>query len=79
MAKQKSILVVGLAHTGLPLLTAALDQHRDALLAQGVRVPAKSGDEMFRAAVELRREHRAWGLRRKDVEGAWAGICRRAL
>ena len=33
---------------------------------------------MFNAAVEIRREHRAWGLRRKDVEGAWATLCRRA-
>ncbi len=79
MAKQKSFLLVGLPHAGVPMLTAALEQHRDALEGHGVRVPAKSADEAFRAAVELRREHRAWGLRRKDVEGAWAGICRRAL
>ncbi len=76
---QKSFVLVGIPHTGLPLLTAALEQHRDALVEHGVRAPAKSADEMFRAAVELRREHRAWGLRRRDVEGAWAGICRRAL
>jgi hypothetical protein len=79
MGKQKSFLLVGLPHTGIPLLTAALEQHREALAGYGVRVPAKSADEAFRAAVELRREHKAWGLRRRDVEGAWAGICRRAL
>lgn len=79
MAKQDAYLLVGLPHTGLPVLTAALEQHRDALAAAGVRVPAHSEDEAFRAAVEVRREHRAWGLRRKDVEGTWAGICRRAL
>ncbi len=78
MAKQKSFLLVGLPHAGVPLLTAALEQHRDALVDHGVRVPAKSADEAFRAAVELRREHKAWGLRRRDVEGAWVGICRRA-
>ncbi len=79
MAKQKSFLLVGMPHAGVPLLAAALELHRDALVTHGVRVPAKSADEAFRAAVELRREHKAWGLRRRDVEGAWAGICRRAL
>jgi hypothetical protein len=78
MAKQKAFLVVGLPHSGVPLLTAALAGHRDALLDQGVRAPAKSEDEMFHAAVEVRREHRAWGMRRKDVEGSWAEVSRRA-
>ena len=79
MSKPKSFLLVGLPHTGVPLLTAALEQHRDALADSGITAPAKSADEAFRAAVELRREHRAWGLRRKDVEGTWTAICRRAL
>jgi hypothetical protein len=79
MANTQSFLLVGLPHTGVPLLTAALEQHRDALAELGVTAPAKSADEVFRAAVEVRREHRAWGLRRKDVEGAWSAICRRAL
>ena len=79
MTKPKSFLLVGLPHTGVPLLTAALELHRDALAELGVTAPARSADEAFRAAVELRREHRAWGLRRKDVEGTWSAICRRAL
>jgi hypothetical protein len=79
MTKQKSFLIVGLPHAGVPLLISALELHRDALAEHGVRAPAKSADEAFRAAVELRREHKAWGLRRRDVEGAWVGICRRAL
>jgi len=78
MGKQKAFLLVGLPHTGVPLLTTALEQHRDALVEHGVRAPARSTDEAFRAAVELRREHKAWGLRRRDVEGTWTGICRRA-
>ena len=32
---------------------------------------------MFRAAIEIRRDHRAWGYERREVEGAWAAICRR--
>jgi hypothetical protein len=79
MGKQKAFLLVGLPHTGVPLLSAALEQHRDALVEYGVRAPARSADETFRAAVEVRREHKAWGLRRRDVEGAWTGISRRAL
>lgn len=79
MAKPKSFVLVGVPHAGLPLLTAALEVHRDALADAGVRAPAKSADEAFRAAVEIRREHKAWGLRRRDVEGTWAGIARRAL
>ncbi len=79
MAKQKTFLLVGLAHAGIPLLTAALAQHRDELAEAGTRVPARSVDEAFRASVEVRREHRAWGLRRRDVEGTWSEICRRGL
>ncbi len=79
MAKPKSFLLVGVPHAGLPVLTSALELHRDALAGLGVRAPAKSADEAFRAAVEVRREHKAWGLRRRDVEGTWAGIARRAL
>ena len=32
---------------------------------------------MFRAAIEVMREHRAWGYERREVEGAWSTICRR--
>ena len=69
MAKPKSFLLVGLPHTGVPLLTAALEQHRDALAELGVTAPAKSADEAFRAAVELRREHRAWGAAAQGRRG----------
>jgi hypothetical protein len=79
MAKPKTFLLVGLPHAGVRVLTAALELHRDELAGAGVRVPARSADEAFRAAVEVRREHRAWGLRRKDVEGAWSEVCRRTL
>jgi hypothetical protein len=82
MAKQKAFLHVGLPHSGGDLLDAALRRHAGALTdARGrvIRLPARSEMEMFNAAVEIRREHRAWGLRRKDVEGAWAALCRRAI
>jgi hypothetical protein len=78
MAKRTAHLHIGLPHSGGERLDAALQEHADVLRERGVLVPSTSTDEMFRAAVELRREHKAWGLRRKDVEGVWAGICRRA-
>jgi hypothetical protein len=82
MAKQKAFLHIGLPRSGGELIDAALRRHVGALRdehGRSVRLPARSEMEMFNAAVEIRREHRAWGLRRKDVEGSWAALCRRAL
>lgn len=78
MATRAAYLIVGLPHGGGTFLPAALRAHEEAAAASGLRLPARSADEMFRAAVEIRRDHRAWGLRRRDVEGAWAEVCRRA-
>ena len=77
MAKRAAYLHIGLPHSGGERIDAALQEHAGALAPSGVLVPSRSVDEMFRAAVELRREHKAWGLRRKDVEGVWSGVCRR--
>jgi hypothetical protein len=82
MAKQKAFLHIGLPHSGGDLLDAALRRHAGILAddrGRQVRLPARSEMEMFNAAVEIRREHRAWGLRRKDIEGSWAALCRRAI
>lgn len=85
MAKQRAFLHVGLPHSGGDVIDSALRRH--AGTARGlvddrgrrVRLPARSEMEMFNAAVEMRRDHKAWGLRRKDVEGSWARLCRRAI
>jgi hypothetical protein len=85
MAKQKAFLHIGLPHSGGELFDAALRQYAGTAAglvdAKGrrVRLPARSEMEMFNAAVEMRRDHRAWGLRRKDVEGSWARLCRRTI
>jgi hypothetical protein len=81
MAKQKAFLHIGLPHSGADRIRAAMRQHADALAtgSPAVRLPASSEDAMFNAAVEIRREHKAWGLRRQDVEGSWAKVCRTAL
>lgn len=85
MAKQKALLHIGLPHSGGALFDAALRRHAGSPAGlvddtgRRVRLPARSEMEMFNAAVEMRRDHRAWGLRRKDVEGSWARLCRRAI
>jgi hypothetical protein len=78
MTKRKAFLHIGLPRTGGGFLGPALTEHADALETMGVRHPAISGEEAFRAAIEIRRDHQAWGYRRREVEGAWAAICRRA-
>ncbi len=79
MAKRKAFLHVGLDDRSADFLDAALALHGHALADLGVRRPAVSSEEMFRAALEIRREHRAWGYTRAEVEGAWSRICRRGL
>ena len=79
MSKKRKVYL----HVGLPggpgdFLEVALRRHWHALAALGVSNPAGSADEMFRAAIEIKRDHRAWGYERREVEGAWSGICRRA-
>lgn len=51
---------------------------RERLAAVGVRTPDVSQDDLHRADLEIRRAHKAAGLKRKDVEGAWAKVCRKA-
>lgn len=70
-------LHIGLPGSGAGFLETTLLEHAGALAAQGVAHPVAAPDEMFRAAVEIRRDHRTWGLARRDVEGTWAEICRR--
>ena len=85
MARQRAFLHIGLPHSGGAVFDAALRRHAGTPAGlvddrrRRVRLPARSEMEMFNAAVEMRRDHRAWGLRRKDVEGAWARLCRRAI
>ncbi|QVT81849.1 hypothetical protein ENKNEFLB_04268 [Nocardioides aquaticus] len=78
MAKRKAYLHIGLPGVG-DVLDTAVQRHRTNLAELDVLVPTKAREESFRAAIELRRRHKEWGYRRKEVEGAWAGIARRAL
>jgi len=58
--------------------TVDVSSMTEALSVGGVGVPDVDADVFARAEVEILRSHRAAGLRRKEVEGAWARVCRRA-
>ena len=77
--KRKVYLHVGVTDGPGDFLEAALHEHQHSLAALGVQCPTRNADEMFRAAIEITRRHQAWDYRRREVEGAWAGICRRVL
>jgi hypothetical protein len=74
---QRVFLHVGVHRTGTTHLQGQLLRHRVALRHVGVLYPG-SENRMFRAAVDVRASHRAWGLRRRDVRGAWDDLCRKA-
>jgi hypothetical protein len=74
---QRVFLHVGVHKTGTTHLQGELLRHRVALREAGVLYPG-SQNRMFRAAVEVRANHHAWGLRRRDVRGAWDDLCRKA-
>ncbi|MEZ0577106.1 hypothetical protein [Nocardioides sp. MH1] len=75
--KRKAYLHVGMPGVG-EVVEVALVHHRDALVELGVDVPAHAAEDTFLSAVEILREHKAWGFARKEVEGQWATLCRRA-
>ncbi len=78
MAKKRKIFLhVGLA--GDSSIEKALFTYRHALAELGVTVAPENAGEMFLAALEMTHTHKTWGYRRRDVEGTWAGICRRIL
>ncbi len=78
MASQRKAFVhVGLDDGSGDFVDGALAHHTRALAELGVRHPATSREEMFRAALEILRTHRDWGYTRAEVEGAWSDIVRR--
>lgn len=50
----------------------------DGLALGRIAVPDTHAEVFDHAGTEIRRTHKAAGLRRKQVEGAWAQVCRRA-
>ena len=76
--KRRAWIHVGVAGAG-DVLESALAHHHEALVELGVASIARSSAESFRAAVEIARSHKDWGLRRGDVEGQWTRLVRRAV
>jgi hypothetical protein len=71
MAKRLFLLHIGPAPVDVSEMTEAL------ALGQ-VAVPDADRETYEHAGLEIRRTHKAAGLKRKQVEGAWATVCRRA-
>ncbi len=45
----------------------------------GVHLPDVGSGDLDRAALEIMRTHKNAGLKRRDVEGAWAKVCRKSF
>ncbi len=72
------VLHVGLPKTGTTFLQRSLAENAEALGDRGVRYPraARPGDDlMFRAALDVRGNHKTWGRKRSEVEGGWDEVC----
>lgn len=52
---------------------------RERLSAAGIRTPDVDQDDLRHADLEIRRAHKSAGLKRTEVEGAWAKVCRRTF
>lgn len=52
---------------------------RERLVAAGILTPDVTQDDLRRADLEIRRAHKSADLKRKDVEGAWAKVCRKTF
>jgi hypothetical protein len=72
------VLHVGLPKSGTSFLQRSLAENAEALGDRGVLYPQTDDDVMFRAALDVRGNHKAWGRRRRDVEGAWDHLASRA-
>ena len=71
MAKRLFLLHIGPDPVDVSAMT-------EALALGGIAVPDADPGTFVDAAIEIRRTHKAAGLKRKQVEGAWAKVCRRA-
>lgn len=70
MAKHHLFLHIG------PEVVDVDTEVRALLATAGIHTPDLSADLLTRADLEIRRAHKAAGLKRKQVEGAWATACR---
>jgi hypothetical protein len=78
MAKNKAYLLIGPDVAGVEELHEELTERADDLATADLSVPAVTAADIYLGSVEIRRTHKAEDLRRKDVEGTWATVCRAA-
>ena len=76
-AGRRVYLHVGVPKSGTSFLQAALARNRKALRDSGFRYPG-GREPMFRAALDVRGNHKAWGRDSADVAGSWDDLCRKA-
>lgn len=74
---QRVLLHVGVPHSGTTVLKGTQLERTMALEDEGV-LHCGSREEMFLAALDVRRCHKVWGRRRSEAEGAWDRMCGRA-
>lgn len=74
MAKKKFFLHIGRAAS--TATQQSLLDHRALFAGAGVAVPAAAAEDLEAAAMEMLRSHAQHGIRRCDVEGAWAELTR---
>jgi hypothetical protein len=55
-----------------------LARRSDLLDEAALALPKITQADLYRSGVELLRTHKAEGVRRADVEGSWARVCRKA-
>ena len=58
--------------------TVDLDEMRESLDLGRIATPDVDPEVLDLAGIEITRTHKAAGLKRKQVEGAWASVCRKA-
>lgn len=79
MARKKVLLHIGPRPYDAPSLHEALGAHEQLLGGVGYRTLDVAGGDLERGSLEMLKEHKAAGLKRKEVEGAWAATCRQAF
>jgi len=72
-SRQRVFLHVGVPNSGASVVQAGLSHHRAALLDAGFLYPDRN--LAFDAALDLRGNHKEWGRKRGEVEGAWDRLC----
>lgn len=78
MSKHHAFVLVGPSIPADDELIDELARRSEVLDEAALALPKVTQADLFRSGVELLRRHKAEGLRRSDVEGSWARVCRKA-